>query len=216
MNGFITVTLGVPSFITTIGTGFVMEGLALTFSHAEPSPTPPSVLSAGKWLGVPGNPWQWAPFVWAVVLVLIFHVVLTGPGSACTHLGRREPARRPGGRHQRGPDQVRQLHDHGLHGGAGRPPDGALHQQRRPERLRVPADVLRRDRRRHRRHGDAGWLGHDPRRVPRRDRAGHPDRRLRHHRRQLEPAADHLRRRDSGRNDRKRAARPAARIGEIG
>ena len=77
VNGFITVTLGVPSFITTIGTGFVMEGLALTFSHAEPSPTPPSVLSAGKWLGVPGNPWQWAPFVWAVVLVLIFHVVLT-------------------------------------------------------------------------------------------------------------------------------------------
>jgi simple sugar transport system permease protein len=77
VNGFITVTLGVPSFITTIGTGFVMEGLALTFSHAEPSPTPPAVLSAGKWLGVPGNPWQWAPFVWAVVLVLIFHLVLT-------------------------------------------------------------------------------------------------------------------------------------------
>jgi simple sugar transport system permease protein len=77
VNGFITVTLGVPSFITTIGTGFILLGLALVVSHAEPSPTPPIALGVGKWLGVPGNPWQWAPFVWAVVLVAIFHVVLT-------------------------------------------------------------------------------------------------------------------------------------------
>jgi len=76
VNGFITVTLGVPSFITTIGTGYVLYGLALTLSHAQPSPAPPSALSAGKWLGIPGNPWQWAPFVWAVVLVLLFHLVL--------------------------------------------------------------------------------------------------------------------------------------------
>jgi simple sugar transport system permease protein len=77
VNGFITVTLGVPSFITTIGTGFIMDGIVLVISHAEPSPSPPIALGVGKWLGVPGNPWQWAPFVWAVVLVLIFHVVLT-------------------------------------------------------------------------------------------------------------------------------------------
>ena len=77
VNGFITVTLGVPSFITTIGTGFILLGIALTISHAEPQPSPPIALGVGKWLGVPGNPWQWAPFVWAVVLVLIFHVVLT-------------------------------------------------------------------------------------------------------------------------------------------
>jgi simple sugar transport system permease protein len=77
VNGFITVALGVPSFITTIGTGFILLGLALTLSHAEPQPMPPIALGVGKWLGVPGNPWQWAPFVWAVVLVLIFHIVLT-------------------------------------------------------------------------------------------------------------------------------------------
>jgi simple sugar transport system permease protein len=76
VNGFITVTLGVPSFITTIGTGFALQGLALTTSHAEPSPVPPSSMSAGRWLGVPGNPWQWMPFIWTLVLVLIFHVVL--------------------------------------------------------------------------------------------------------------------------------------------
>ena len=76
INGFITVTLGVPSFITTIGTGFVLNGLALVVSHAEPSPVPPGMVSSGKWLGTPGNPWQWFPFLWAVVLIALFHVVL--------------------------------------------------------------------------------------------------------------------------------------------
>jgi simple sugar transport system permease protein len=77
VNGFITVTLHVPSFITTIGTGFVLFGMALVFSHGEPSAVPPVSMSVGKYLGVPSNPWQWAPLVWAVVLVAIFHVLLT-------------------------------------------------------------------------------------------------------------------------------------------
>jgi simple sugar transport system permease protein len=76
VNGFITITLGVPSFITTIGTGFALLGLGLVVSHGEPSPVPPSSMSVGKWLGVPGNPWQWAPLIWALVLVAIFHMVL--------------------------------------------------------------------------------------------------------------------------------------------
>jgi simple sugar transport system permease protein len=77
VNGFITVTLHVPSFITTIGTGFILYGLALTIMRAEPAGIPPSSVSAGRWLGVPGNPWQWAPFIWAVALIAIFHMVLT-------------------------------------------------------------------------------------------------------------------------------------------
>jgi simple sugar transport system permease protein len=76
VNGFITVTLGVPSFITTIGTGFTLQGLALVVSHAEPQPVPASWASTGKWFGIPGATWQWAPLVWTVVLILIFHVVL--------------------------------------------------------------------------------------------------------------------------------------------
>ncbi len=76
VNGFITVTLGVPSFITTIGTGFILNGATLVISHAEPSEIPTSSVSAGKWLGTASNPWQWLPFVWTVVLILIFHVVL--------------------------------------------------------------------------------------------------------------------------------------------
>jgi simple sugar transport system permease protein len=77
VNGFLVVTLGIPSFIATIGTGFVLYGLALTIMRAEPEGIPASSVSSGKWLGIPGNPWQWAPLVWAVVLVLVFHVVLT-------------------------------------------------------------------------------------------------------------------------------------------
>ena len=39
-NGFITVTLGVPSFITTLGTGFIIEGILLVTSHAYPATIP--------------------------------------------------------------------------------------------------------------------------------------------------------------------------------
>ena len=73
INGFITVTLGVPSFITTLGTGFILLGLALTTSHAEPKTIPPATATIGKYLGTDA----WAQFIWAVILVAIFHVVLT-------------------------------------------------------------------------------------------------------------------------------------------
>jgi simple sugar transport system permease protein len=77
VNGFLVVTLHVPSFIATLGTGFILQGLALVGTHAEPLPVPASWNSSGRWLGLPGNPWQWVPLIWAVVLILIFHVVLT-------------------------------------------------------------------------------------------------------------------------------------------
>ncbi len=73
VNGFITVTLGVPSFITTLGTGFILEGLVLTTSHAEPVNIPTSSVSIGRWIGAA----PWSQFIWAVVLVAIFHIVLT-------------------------------------------------------------------------------------------------------------------------------------------
>jgi simple sugar transport system permease protein len=72
VNGFITVALRVPSFITTLGTGFILLGMALTLSHAEPKTIPPATVSIGKYLGT--DAWAW--FIWAVVLVAIFHVVL--------------------------------------------------------------------------------------------------------------------------------------------
>jgi simple sugar transport system permease protein len=72
INGFLTVTVGLPSFITTLGTGFVLLGIVQTTSHGEPVSVPTSMAGDVHWLG--GN---WAPFIWAVVLTLIMHIVLT-------------------------------------------------------------------------------------------------------------------------------------------
>jgi len=72
VNGFFTVTVGVPSFITTFATGFFLYGLTLWTSHAEPVPPSPSVEGIGHWIGT----YAWAMLTWTVVLVAIFHVVL--------------------------------------------------------------------------------------------------------------------------------------------
>ena len=40
VNGFLTVSVGLPSFITTLGTGFILLGLVNTTSHAEAVPIP--------------------------------------------------------------------------------------------------------------------------------------------------------------------------------
>jgi simple sugar transport system permease protein len=50
VNGFFTVTLGLPSFITTLGTSFILLGLIGTTSHDQPASIPPDVLGIGKWI----------------------------------------------------------------------------------------------------------------------------------------------------------------------
>ena len=72
-NGFITVTLGVPSFITTLGTGYILFGVMLVTSHAYPATIPASAAGVGRWLGS----WPWAEIIWTVVLVAVFQVVLS-------------------------------------------------------------------------------------------------------------------------------------------
>jgi simple sugar transport system permease protein len=72
-NGVITVFLGVPSFITTLGTGFILQGIMLTTSHAYPATIPASAQGIGHWLGT----YAWAEITWAIVLVAVFHIVLT-------------------------------------------------------------------------------------------------------------------------------------------
>ncbi len=75
VNGFLTVTVGVPSFITTLGTGFVVWGIMLYTSHAEPVPAiPANMAHFGNWLGG-GNKYSW--LIWAVVLTALFHMLLT-------------------------------------------------------------------------------------------------------------------------------------------
>jgi simple sugar transport system permease protein len=78
INGFLTVTLRLPSFIATLGTAFVLYGLVLTTSHGEPVNIPPSAEHIGKFFGNEStSAWGWSAFIWALVLVIIFHIVLT-------------------------------------------------------------------------------------------------------------------------------------------
>ncbi len=73
INGFLTVTLGLPSFIATLGTGFVINGIVLTTSHATQAPIPHAVDGIGHWIGQ----YAWAEITWAVILTAIFHILLT-------------------------------------------------------------------------------------------------------------------------------------------
>jgi len=72
-NGFLVVGLGVPSFIATLGTSLILGGIALTTSHAYPSNIPAKAAGIGHWFGT----FAWAEITWAIVLVIIFHIVLT-------------------------------------------------------------------------------------------------------------------------------------------
>ena len=72
-NGFLTVALGLPSFIATLGTGFIINGIVLTTSNAQQQDIPPQVQGIGHWIGQ----YAWAEITFAVILTAIFHVLLT-------------------------------------------------------------------------------------------------------------------------------------------
>ncbi len=73
VNGFLTVTLGLPSFIATLGTGFVLWGIALSTSNDSQASLPPNTLWIGGFLGSD----NFSEIIWAIALVIVFHVVLT-------------------------------------------------------------------------------------------------------------------------------------------
>jgi simple sugar transport system permease protein len=74
VNGFITVRLRVPSFVTTLGTFYVLTGILLTTSHAYPVTIPePTKGTIQTWLGAG----DWSALAWCLFIVAVFHVVLT-------------------------------------------------------------------------------------------------------------------------------------------
>jgi simple sugar transport system permease protein len=74
VNGFITIKLRVPSFVTTLGTFYFLEGVVLTTSHAYPAEIPePARGAIQRWLGSA----DWAELSWCLAIVAVFHVVLT-------------------------------------------------------------------------------------------------------------------------------------------
>jgi simple sugar transport system permease protein len=74
VNGLITVKLRVPSFVTTLGMFYVLQGVLLTTSNAYPVPIPASTEGTIRsWLGSA----DWASLSWCLVIVAAFHLVLT-------------------------------------------------------------------------------------------------------------------------------------------
>lgn len=74
INGTVTVRLGVPAFVTTLGMLFALEGITLITSGSFPKEIPAS--AAGPLQTVLGQQ-DWSEIIWAGVIVAIFYLVLT-------------------------------------------------------------------------------------------------------------------------------------------
>jgi simple sugar transport system permease protein len=72
INGVVTTILGVPSLITTLGSGFAIYGYMLTISSAQQINLNPQSVGLGHWFGTEA----WSEIIWASALVLIFNVLL--------------------------------------------------------------------------------------------------------------------------------------------
>src|SRR6201995_4472923 len=73
VNGVVTTIFGVPSLITTLATGYIIFGYTLTISAGQQVQVPTESLGLRRWFGAGG----WSENIWASILVLIFHVILT-------------------------------------------------------------------------------------------------------------------------------------------
>jgi len=70
-NGLVTQYLNLPSFITTLGTLYLLHGVALTLAGSTPLPAPqdgiiPSIFGV----------WKWSELTWTVIILLVMQVVL--------------------------------------------------------------------------------------------------------------------------------------------
>ncbi len=72
VNGVLVVVLRLPSFVATLGTGFVLYGFTLTTSAAQEKSLPANSGVVGKLFGG----YIWAEILWCVVIVIIAQIVL--------------------------------------------------------------------------------------------------------------------------------------------
>ena len=73
LNGLITVLLRVPSFVTTLGTLFLLNGFTLTISHAFPVRTPEPGTRLAELMG--HN--TYAELAWALGVIVVVQVALS-------------------------------------------------------------------------------------------------------------------------------------------
>lgn len=71
-NGLVNQYIRLPSFIATLGTMYILHGIALTIAGSTPLPAPTS----GAVVAIFGG-FQWSELIWALVAGLVLQIVLT-------------------------------------------------------------------------------------------------------------------------------------------
>jgi simple sugar transport system permease protein len=71
VNGAVTVWLRLPSFVTTLGTLFLINGITLTVSRGTPAPTP-GTPAFSAFMGA----WGYSEIIWTVAIAFAMHVLL--------------------------------------------------------------------------------------------------------------------------------------------
>lgn len=72
VNGLIRTVLTIPSFITTLGMAFLLQGLVLVISNARPVGAPKDSAVLEVFGGA-----RWTEFLWAIGVVVVMQVVLS-------------------------------------------------------------------------------------------------------------------------------------------
>lgn len=72
LNGGITIAVGIPSFIVTLGMMLVVGGLTLNLSNAFPKRAPSQGLAVEIFGGAP-----FSGLAWVILIVVVMHVILT-------------------------------------------------------------------------------------------------------------------------------------------
>ena len=73
LNGIIHAWLGLPSFVTTLGMAFLLEGLSLILSNGAPVSAP-----RDGWVVTVFGGARWSELIWALVIVAVVQLVLSG------------------------------------------------------------------------------------------------------------------------------------------
>jgi simple sugar transport system permease protein len=96
INGVVTVMLRVPSFVTTLGTLFLVNGVTLTISRGIPV-TPPGGELFMQVMGA----WGYSEILWTLLVVVLLHIVLrhTRWGLHTIAAGANETGAREAGIH---------------------------------------------------------------------------------------------------------------------
>ncbi len=73
INGLVSVSLRVPSFIATLGMAFALRGIILIYSHGAPT----NPIGSGTLVNILGG-WPWSEAFWALGIAAVMHVMLRG------------------------------------------------------------------------------------------------------------------------------------------